>query len=166
VSKFTLLTIVVGVFLQCFSAEAQQVVNSTGNTVADNNVSIEYSVGEIAITTLTQGTNDVTQGLLQPIVQFATDPCKVTGLIPTAFSPNGDGLNDCYGIKGWAYTSSFQLSIYNRWGQLVFKTTDINSCWDGKLQGKDQGTGAYVYFIQATTGCGPVFSKGTLMLIR
>lgn len=147
---------------------AQQLVNTTGNTITDNTISVEYSIGEIAITTLASGSGDsyVTQGLLQPIIQLGEDPCKILNLVPNAFTPNYDGLNDCYGVSRWPFASSFEMNIYNRWGELIFRTTDIHACWDGKLKGKDQPVGAYVYWIRATTNCGPTFIKGTFLLIR
>jgi gliding motility-associated-like protein len=145
----------------------QQLVNTTGTTIGDNSTTIEYSVGEIAITTLSNNSSYITQGLLQPIiVQVGIDPCSMVELVPTAFTPNNDGRNDCYGIKDWPLAEKFEMSIFNRWGELVFRTTDQFACWDGKLNGKDQPIGAYVYMIQATTNCGPTFKKGTFILVR
>jgi gliding motility-associated-like protein len=163
-----LLTIFIGFASILFfhTASGQQLVNTTGNTISDNSVSIEYAVGEIAITTLSSGNNHITQGLLQPIIKIGIDPCKMLDLIPNAFTPNNDGLNECYGVKLWPYTSSFEMSIFNRWGELVFRTSNIYACWDGKLKGKDQSAGVYVYMIRATTDCGPTFKKGTFVLIR
>jgi gliding motility-associated-like protein len=148
------------------TVNAQQLINTTGNTISDNTISIEYSVGEIAITTLSSNNSYITQGLLQPIVQIGADPCSMLDLVPTAFTPNNDGLNDCYGIKDWPLAASFELSIFNRWGELIFRTTDQFACWDGKFQGKDQPIGAYVYMIRIKTNCGPTFKKGTFVLIR
>jgi len=52
--------------------------------------------------------------------------------LPNSFSPNHDGINDTYCLKGWKYcVSSFSMRIYNRWGALVFETTDSSFCWDG-----------------------------------
>jgi len=52
--------------------------------------------------------------------------------LPTAFSPNGDGLNDVFGIKGIGIdTLNFNFIITNRWGELLFETNDINESWDG-----------------------------------
>ncbi len=65
--------------------------------------------------------------------------------IPNAFTPNGDGKNDTYRIlaKG---VIDFKLSIYNRWGQLIFVSTDINIGWDGTYKGLPQPDGEYSYF--------------------
>lgn len=59
-----------------------------------------------------------------------------TCYIPDAFSPNGDGINDFFAPYGAGWDlSSYLLVIYSRWGELVFRTTDINNAWDGSLPG-------------------------------
>ncbi|NOT52318.1 MAG: PKD domain-containing protein [Chitinophagaceae bacterium] len=88
-------------------------------------------------------------------------------LMPTAFTPNGDGLNDCYGIKQWGTITELEFSIYNRWGERVFFTTDPNKCWDGTYKGIPQDSYVFVYMVKAKTTCQPeVFRKGTFALIR
>ena len=89
-------------------------------------------------------------------------------LMPNAFTPNNDGLNDCFGVKYWGTITEIEFNIYNRWGELVFKTTDPAKCWDGKWKGLLQSSAAFVYWIKAKTPCSPepFFRKGTVMLIR
>ncbi|RXK85930.1 T9SS type B sorting domain-containing protein [Filimonas effusa] len=87
-------------------------------------------------------------------------------LVPTAFTPNGDGKNDCFGIKHWGQLQNLQLAVYNRWGQQVFVSNNIADCWNGTFKGEPQPTGAYVYIISATALCGPVLRQGTVLLIR
>ena len=160
--RLTLLLIVLLNYNRVFS---QTLINSTGNTIQNNTISVEYSIGEIGITTLSENQNYITQGLLQPIFQFKD--CNLLHFIPNAFTPNKDNLNDCFGIKNWPSTSSFELRVYNRWGQLVFKTTNILECWNGDFNGKPQPYDTYVYMIKAEgTPCGPILSKGTVTLIR
>ena len=83
-----------------------------------------------------------------------------------AFTPNGDGLNDCFGIKNWGVITELQFLIYNRWGELVFSTTNPTACWDGNFKGQPSPLGNYVYYIKATTLCGKIERKGNLALIR
>ncbi len=64
--------------------------------------------------------------------------------VPTAFSPNGDGMNDHFRIIGNG-VKKFRISIYNRWGTLVFTTEDINNSWDGLVNGQPAQPGPYVY---------------------
>lgn len=87
-------------------------------------------------------------------------------VVPNAFSPNNDGKNDCFGIQRWGNAEIKQFSIYNRWGTIVFQTTDASRCWDGTSKGKAQEGGGYVYVIRANTICGEVVRKGMVTLIR
>lgn len=88
-------------------------------------------------------------------------------LMPNAFTPNNDGLNDCYGIKYWGVVEQFEFSIYNRWGERIFYTTNPYQCWDGTYKGAKQNSGVFVYMIRAKTNCeSAVFRKGTFMLLR
>jgi gliding motility-associated-like protein len=96
-----------------------------------------------------------------------TDANKGNYLIPNAFTPNGDGLNDCFGIKFWGIVYEMKLTIYNRWGDLVYSTSDPHACWDGTFKGRMQGPDVFVYVVTAKTNCEPhVSRKGTFTLIR
>lgn len=88
--------------------------------------------------------------------------------VPNAFTPNKDGLNDCFGVGYWSPTDEFELSVYNRWGQLVFFTKDQTRCWDGNFKGLAQPSGVFVYQIKAKSPCSTekVYKKGTVVLIR
>lgn len=88
-------------------------------------------------------------------------------LMPSAFTPNNDGINDCYGIKQWGVVEEIEFSIYNRWGERVFFAKNKDACWDGTFRGEKQATGVYIYMIKAKTSCETnVFRKGTFVLIR
>ena len=91
---------------------------------------------------------------------------KATYLMPNAFSPNGDGVNDCYRIKYFGQISELQFFIYNRYGNMVFTTTNPDDCWDGTYQNKPVEGGNYVYYIKAKTACGSVERKGNLILVK
>jgi gliding motility-associated-like protein len=68
--------------------------------------------------------------------------------IPTGFTPNGDGLNDNFRPLGSAeFTTEYQMTIWNRWGQEVFRSVEVPSGWDGKYKGQDAQTGVYAYLI-------------------
>ena len=68
-------------------------------------------------------------------------------IMPSAFSPNGDGKNDLFGPISHTYVVVKEFHIYNRWGQLVHNSTDY---WDGKFDGKEQPSGTYMYYIEGT----------------
>lgn len=86
--------------------------------------------------------------------------------VPNAFTPNGDGKNDCFGIKHWGAVTSLKFSVFNRWGERVFFTTSSNTCWDGTFKGVDQPADTYVFHIEAKSLCGDIVKKGTFQLIR
>ena len=91
--------------------------------------------------------------------------------IPNAFTPNGDGLNDFFGpIPRNDYVNRYHMSIFNRWGQMIYETTDINKGWDGTYKGSRCMMGAYVYrIVYEEFGQQPMESKvveGTVMLVR
>ncbi|PWV45374.1 gliding motility-associated C-terminal domain-containing protein [Chitinophaga sp. S165] len=88
--------------------------------------------------------------------------------VPTAFSPNHDGMND-YLYPLSAYKAiDLEFSVYNRVGQLVFQTTDWTKKWDGTIKGKPADIGSYVWMLSYTmkeTGK-KIFRKGTTLLLR
>src|SRR5688572_29875269 len=87
--------------------------------------------------------------------------------MPSAFTPNNDGLNDCFKPARWGVIQAIEFSIYNRWGELIFFTKDPSKCWDGTYKGVKQDPGVFVYMIKANTNCEKdIFKKGTLVLIR
>jgi len=67
--------------------------------------------------------------------------------MPSAFTPNGDGLNDVFRVKYPFTVSAFSFAIFNRWGERVFQSNDITKGWDGTYNGTDQNAGAYVWMI-------------------
>ncbi|MDX2002188.1 MAG: gliding motility-associated C-terminal domain-containing protein [Chitinophagales bacterium] len=98
--------------------------------------------------------------------------CESILQIPTAFSPNGDGLNDYFTIFGKNIVK-YQLEIFNRWGELVYSTTDANELndlqkgWDGRHRGELQNLAAFVYRVRATDALGVSIDKsGSFTLVR
>ena len=87
-------------------------------------------------------------------------------LMPNAFTPNGDGLNDCFGVQQWGYITELDFSVYDRFGLMIFHTTNPSDCWNGTYKGILQSSGTFVYQIRAKTLCGSVYRKGTVVLIR
>ncbi len=86
--------------------------------------------------------------------------------LPNAFTPNGDGLNDCFGIKYWGHVTELSFSIYNRFGERVFYTSDASICWDGTYKSEPQNSDVYIYLVKAKTDCGNIDTKGTITLLR
>lgn len=86
--------------------------------------------------------------------------------VPNAFSPNGDGKNDVLFVRGKCI-KALEFVIYNRWGQEVFRTTDLTKGWDGIYKDKKENTSVFVYYMEATLITGEKRDeKGTIILIR
>jgi gliding motility-associated-like protein len=88
--------------------------------------------------------------------------------VPTAFTPNNDGLNDYLYPNNAIKAENLEFKVYNRWGQLVFSSHNWQEKWDGKINGILQAPGVFVWYLRYThrdTGQ-KVFQKGTTILIR
>ena len=72
--------------------------------------------------------------------------CKPFIFIPTAFTPNGDGVNDRFEVKGDGIRQ-YSIRIYNRWGAEIFHSTSLARAWDGTVNGEPAPTGVYVYVV-------------------
>lgn len=85
-------------------------------------------------------------------------------LIPTAFSPNGDGRNDLFRIANMTTQRYLEFRVFNRWGQEVYNG---NNGWDGKWRGVAQESGAYTYLIRVAYPDGEVETyRGDVTLVR
>lgn len=86
--------------------------------------------------------------------------------LPNAFSPNGDGLNDLFRLP-ITVTKLNTFSVYNRFGQLIFSTTNKSIGWDGRFKGKEQDPGSYVWMLDGYNIRGERKQlKGNIILIR
>jgi len=94
--------------------------------------------------------------------------CEVAEFfMPTAFSPNGDGENDILYLRGPDCITQMQLQLYNRWGELVFETTNLSKGWDGKFHGKTMESGVFTYYLNATlSNAQKISRKGNVTLLR
>jgi gliding motility-associated-like protein len=91
---------------------------------------------------------------------------EVPLFIPDIFSPNGDGRNDVFYLRGHG-VSELEFFVWSRWGELVFSSRDINQGWDGTINGKPQPSGNYIYNIRAVLSDGTEQElKGEVALIR
>ena len=91
-------------------------------------------------------------------------PCTLA--VPTAFSPNADGQNDILYVRGANYLE-FELMVFSRWGEMVFRTNNNSIGWDGTYQGQPQAVDAYNYILTGRCIDGQIItSKGTITLLR
>ena len=85
--------------------------------------------------------------------------------IPNAFTPNGDGINETFAPKGDGI-ETFKMLIYNRWGELLFETQDLQKGWDGTFKGVLSQQDVYIYKVSARgQAYGLVEQEGTVTLI-
>ncbi len=77
---------------------------------------------------------------------------EFTMYIPDVFTPNGDGLNDLFIVKGAGFVEEgFEMRIYDRWGELIYKTNDVMKGWDGTVKGTPAKNDVYIYKIRCFT---------------
>jgi gliding motility-associated-like protein len=85
---------------------------------------------------------------------------------PNAFSPNGDGVNDTFKATQGRFVE-FSMVIFNRWGVIIFSSTDPEVGWDGTTNGQEASPGAYAYQVNYTDANNRSYQRtGTLVLIR
>ena len=107
-----------------------------------------------------------TCGTTTDAIQISKGLCSV--YIPNTFTPNGDGKNDLFKIFGTELVTDFNLKVFNRYGQIVFATTDKYKGWDGKLNGQDSPGGGFIYLLayKENNSAELKVTKGTILLIR
>ncbi len=89
-------------------------------------------------------------------------------LLPTGFSPNGDGVNDVFRIVRSLNIKELKwFRVFNRWGQLVFETNRVEAGWDGQFKGEPQPLSTYVWTLRAITKDGEEINEsGNVTLVR
>lgn len=88
-------------------------------------------------------------------------------VMPNAFTPNNDKINNLFRVKNPEYIKTFSMTVYNRWGQIIFQTTDPYKGWDGTFKNMPQPEGNYVWLISLTDNDGNKESaKGNVLLLR
>jgi gliding motility-associated-like protein len=104
----------------------------------------------------------------QNIQIFKCDTARIVlneVFIPEAFSPNNDGNNDKLFVRG--SIKDFTFSVFNRWGELVFKTQNQITGWDGSFRGKDLDAGVFVYYLTGVDTAGNTINKkGNITLVK
>ena len=137
--------------------------NSFTTSKRDTTISYQYqktgSYNACLVATNATGCSDTTCIQIDATVEVGYS-------VPSAFSPNGDGVNDRVFIRGFGI-SKVSFQIFNRWGELVFASTDMNTGWDGYFKGKLQAQDVYHYsaVVEFYTG-EKLAKKGDITLLR
>jgi gliding motility-associated-like protein len=127
---------------------------------------------EDTITVRQAGTYSVTAsnacGTFSTAIRIAIEDCSCPVFIPNAFTPNGDGKNDLLDLNVYCQVSAYRLTIFNRFGEMVFASDDIDKRWDGTYKGKPADVGTYFFDLKYTgeRSAVKVERKGDLTLLR
>ena len=132
---------------------------------SDNSTDSVYHVYKTGVYSVTV-TDGCGTGTASVNVSIHTDECAL--LLPTGFSPNGDGNNDVFRAISHCQAKNFSMIIYSRWGEQVFQTNDITQGWDGTFHNKNQPMSVYVYYIEYFNYCENKIKKigGNVTLVR
>lgn len=147
--------------------------NEAALTVVTGMSDYVWSTGEtattIAVTSPGLYSVTATQGGCSATAQIRVEGCHLELVLPNAITPSsGDGLNDCFFIpEGYtANISLFKVYIYNRWGELVFYSTDKNFRWYGEYRDQTQYQAVYSYVIEYTDLAGrPTRLSGSVTVL-
>ena len=147
----------------------QTVVLDAGNP----GYSYSWNSGETSKSITVLKTGDYSVKVTTPDHCSASDTIRILPgvcdvFMPNAFSPNGDGLNDGFGILTSTALVKYSLVVYDRWGELVFTTTEKRNRWDGTFKGKPMPVGTYSWILgyQTITDNQYYTRKGTVSLVR
>jgi gliding motility-associated-like protein len=108
---------------------------SSGQNILENKV--------YRVTAIKRGENSITS-----TSNYAEVIPPLSIFIPNAFTPNGDGINDQFGVKGEGI-KNYHLYIYDRWGEVIFESSNPRQQWDGNYEGKPAQEGTYVVQLYA-----------------
>ncbi|KJS04312.1 MAG: hypothetical protein VR77_12160 [Flavobacteriales bacterium BRH_c54] len=148
-------------------------LNGSGGIVYTWNPSTGLSCSNCANPTVTI-TNETTFYLMVTDANGCSSTDQVTifmddsfvFFVPNIFSPNGDNENDVFYVRGQGF-KSISINIFNRWGQKVFESDDVNTGWDGTFNGQEMNTGVFVYYINLELYNGDKVQKqGNITLVR
>ena len=105
------------------------------------------------------------KNIFQPIHSNKVETSRKPLLIfPGAFTPNSDGLNDFYKPE-YLFIKSYSLEIFNRWGELLFSTNDINRGWDGTFKGEMVPPDSYTFLSNAEDFRGLKISRSGILVL-
>lgn len=87
--------------------------------------------------------------------------------VPTAFTPNGDGINDQVFVKGWGIKELITFRIFNRFGEMIFETKDINQGWNGEGNGTLQSNDTFQFIVKVRAYNDQIITKtGTIKILK
>lgn len=160
------LTIIIGDFIQLNASGAMNYIWSPSTAMDNNNVPNPTVNPTETIVYYVTGTDANGCTNMDSVVVNVDIPGEKFW-VPTGFTPNNDGVNDLFILSSNTYLTLLELSVYNRWGQQVFTTNDINSGWDGTYNGAEQAIGNYIFRVVVENYFGEIITRsGNVTLLR
>lgn len=127
--------------------------------ISQNETNQYSEAGAYEVTLTVTDENDCKNSITKPL--FIGNP----PVLPTAFTPNSDGENDVFIIRGGPF-DDVDFKIYNNWGQLVFTSNDVSIGWDGTYNGVDSPVGVYTWTYTVLIGDDKINKEGDVTLMR
>ncbi len=130
---------------------------------SQDSVVIADQIGEYSVRVFNQ-----CEEALDTITVFECERCEL--FVPNAFSPNFDGINDEFKTFTDCELANFDLKVFDRWGSLIFETTDPREGWDGTFEGKKMSDDVYIWYAEYTVVENliprPIFVKGDVSILK
>ena len=149
--------------------DASLKVHWTPTTGVENPNAYNTKVSPQTTTTYTVVTNDSLgcSKMDTVTVYVVSDLCEETNIfVPNTFTPNGDGQNDILYARS-NVVSTIYFAVYNRWGELMFETTDLKKGWDGVYKRMKADPAVFAWYVKGKCYNGKeFFKKGNVTLIR
>lgn len=146
---------------------SSDVIGAAGTFGTSSQYTMAWTIGEVTIETFAGGNSFLTQGFHQP--NFKDGIVRVDDFfIPQGFSPNGDGINDLFVIRGIDRYPNNSILIFNRWGNKIYECASYKSTWNGTsingFGGNQLPAGTYFFLLDL--GNGSSIIKGAIYLNR
>jgi gliding motility-associated-like protein len=150
-------------FIEKFDSQGQslQTFTTTSPSLTDN---VTDPINQVYSYIVTAIPNDA--GINNSVSNFITIIKDPNLFNPTAFTPNGDDLNDSFNVTG-QYIQEFEMQIFNRWGELIFSTKDPAQGWNGRYLGDLMPEGTYAFIAKITDFAGRTHDRsGAVLLMK
>ena len=145
-----------------WSVNGATILNTNENKVTILCPSLESS---FTISVIERNANNCPGEARKLLVEIT--PCQDEVIwIPSAFTPNGDNRNDIFRVMGTISSKEFSLQIYNRWGELIFESNDVEVGWDGTYKGTLVQDDIYTYRVFCLVNSRYYLKYGSVTLIK
>jgi gliding motility-associated-like protein len=147
---------------------SKPVVLNNGSSTFDSYL---WNTGETTPSILVNETGTyyitVTQNSCEASDTILVTPGDCDMYIPSAFTPNGDNLNETFGVVDNVALQYYSMQIFSKWGELIFSSNDVTQKWDGTFKGKKMPIGSYLWMLNYVNRAGRKFyEQGMVQLIR